>query len=193
MTTDVITLTPETRVRDALEVLGRRHVSGAPVVEGEKLVGVISATDLMSFAAALPGVPTEREMSGRGLDDDASSVAEDVEDGDEAGSAYFVELWDDVGADVSERVGTVEGPEWNALEEHDVSEAMTAAPLVTLSPDVTVEAAAQLMAERAIHRVLVTENGKLVGIVSVFDVAKAVAEHRLTRRTFAFNHDEEYR
>jgi CBS domain-containing protein len=193
MTTDVITLTPETRVRDALEVLGRRHVSGAPVVEGEKLVGVISATDLMSFAAALPGVPTEREMSGRGLDDDASSVAEDVEDGDEAGSAYFVELWDDVGADVSERVGTVEGPEWNALEEHDVSEAMTAAPLVTLSPDVSVEAAAQLMAERAIHRVLVTENGKLVGIVSVFDVAKAVAEHRLTRRTFAFNHDEEYR
>ena len=61
MTTDVLTVTPEPSVREALELLGMRHVSGAPVVSGGTLLGVVTGTDLMNFVAALPGVPTERE------------------------------------------------------------------------------------------------------------------------------------
>jgi CBS domain-containing protein len=79
------------------------------------------------------------------------------------------------------------------LEEHDVSEAMTSTPLVTVEPDTDVEAAANLMTEKGIHRVLVTEGDRLVGIVSALDVAKAVAEHKLTRRTYVFNRDEDFR
>ena len=34
MTTDALTVTPETTVREAMELLARHHVSGAPVVSG---------------------------------------------------------------------------------------------------------------------------------------------------------------
>ena len=71
-----------------------------------------------------------------------------------------------------------------------VSEVMTRAPLVTLEPTADVEAAASLMTEKGIHRVLVTDGDRLVGIVSALDVAKAVADGKLTRRTDVFNRDE---
>ena len=107
-------------------------------------------------------------------------------------SAFFSEMWDDAGADTSERMSSLAGPEWNVLEEHDVSEVMTRTPLVTLPPDADVELAAELMRRDGIHRVLVTEGETLVGIVSALDVAKAAADHRLTRRTYVFNRDGDF-
>jgi CBS domain-containing protein len=97
-------------------------------------------------------------------------------------------MWDDAGADVSERIAIPASPEWNALEEHDVSEVMTRAPLATLPVDASAEQAAELMAQHKIHRVLVTEGDTLAGIVSSLDIAAAVADHRFTRRTFVFDH-----
>lgn len=184
MTTDVLTVTPDTSIREAMELFGRNHVSGAPVVSGGTLVGVVSGTDLMSFASALPGVPTEREMTTEPGADNAPTLEVDVADGEEAPSAYFSEMWDDAGADVAERAATVDGPEWNFLEEHDVSEVMTRAPLATLPPDSDVEEAAELMQERGVHRVLVLDGDQLVGIVSAMDIARAAAEQKLTRRTY---------
>src|SRR5262249_45246364 len=122
MTTNMLTVTPETSIREAMELFGRNHLSGAPVLSAGKLAGVVSGTDLMSFASALPGVPTERDVT-----DDVDvyadeTVERDVEDGREAVGAFFNEMWDDAGADVTERAATVDSPEWNFLEEHDVSE-----------------------------------------------------------------------
>jgi CBS domain-containing protein len=61
MTRDVLTLDPEATIRDALEWFSAHHVSGAPVVSGGRVVGVVSLTDLATFVADLPAVPTERE------------------------------------------------------------------------------------------------------------------------------------
>jgi len=47
MTSKVITLTPETPMRELKEVLRVNRISGTPVVEGERLVGVISIEDLI--------------------------------------------------------------------------------------------------------------------------------------------------
>lgn len=194
MTTQVVTLTPETSVRDAMELLGRSHVSGAPVVAAGRLVGVVSATDLMTFAGALPGVPTQNDIADDWLvADEEDRVEDDVESDAESSSAYFSDLWDDAGAEVSSRVENVNGPEWNALEEHDVSEVMTRPPLATLPANADVEAAAHLMKERKIHRVLVTEGDALIGVVSSLDIAKAVADHRLVTHIFLFNRDESFR
>ena len=49
MTTEVVTLTPEATLRDAMEALSTNHLSGVPVVSGERVVGVISMTDILSF------------------------------------------------------------------------------------------------------------------------------------------------
>lgn len=46
MTKDVITITPETDVIYAFEKLMKYKISSLPVVEDDKLVGIISATDL---------------------------------------------------------------------------------------------------------------------------------------------------
>src|SRR5690606_28747092 len=48
MTRDVTTLSPDLPLRDAMELLVSEHLSGAPVVSDGKLVGVISASDLLS-------------------------------------------------------------------------------------------------------------------------------------------------
>jgi CBS domain-containing protein len=186
MTKDVVTVDAGATVREAMELLAHHHVSGAPVVTGSSLVGVISATDLMAFAAALTGVPTERES--RAWDeDDASPTADEMDDGNDAGGAFFSDLWEDAGADVSERLAQAASPEWNALEEHDVTEAMTRVPLITLSSNATAEMAAEVMRTNRIHRVLVTDEGTLVGIVSALDIVNAAADHRFTIRSFVFN------
>ena len=187
MTTDIVTVAPQATIREAMELLARRHVSGAPVVSGDVLVGVVTAQDLMAFAAAIPGVPTEREAPDEWTEWDQPSLADDVELEAEASSAYFSELWEDAGADVSERMADVSMPEWNALEEHDVSEVMTRAPLTTIAPDDAAEQAAELMRRNTIHRVLVTEGDRLVGVVSSLDIARAAAEHKFHRRTYVFN------
>jgi CBS domain-containing protein len=51
-----------------------------------------------------------------------------------------------------------------------VTEVMTEAP-VTARPDMTVDEAAQLMARYQIRRLPVVENGRLVGVVSIGDLA----------------------
>jgi CBS domain-containing protein len=183
MSTDLLKLTPETSIREAMELLVRRHVSGAPVMDGDRVVGIVTETDLMAFLSAMPGVPTERDSA----DDvwDGPLIVHDVEVEAEPPSVFFADLWDDAGADVTTRLTSVDGPEWNILEEHDVSEAMTRAPIVALSSDAGIEEAARLMGEKGIHRVLVAEGDTIVGIVSTTDLAKVVASGawNLARRT----------
>ena len=53
MTRDVLTATPDTTLRDAMALLSERHVSGAPVVDGGKVVGIFSASDLLAYLADL--------------------------------------------------------------------------------------------------------------------------------------------
>jgi len=53
MTRDVFTATPDTTLRDAMEMLTKRHVSGAPVIDGGKVVGIFSASDLLAYLADL--------------------------------------------------------------------------------------------------------------------------------------------
>jgi len=46
MITDPVTLSPTTKVRQALEVMRRYHISGVPIVEDGKLVGILTNRDL---------------------------------------------------------------------------------------------------------------------------------------------------
>lgn len=53
MTRDVVSATPDMTIRDAMALLSERHVSGAPVVDGGRVVGIFSATDLLTLLAEL--------------------------------------------------------------------------------------------------------------------------------------------
>ena len=193
MTSEVVTLDPNLTIREAMDVFASRRITGAPVVAGEAVIGVVSATDLIQFAATLPGVPTERDLTPDLLDDvreeEAARVLPDVED--DAAGIYFTELWDDAGATVVERMAGPATAEWNSLEEHTVSEAMTRAPVHSLTPDTLVTAAADYMSRNKIHRVLVMTGPQLDGLVSTSDITRAVGDGKLTAHTYVFDRPPE--
>jgi len=64
MTPKVLTATPDMPLTEALALLSENHVSGAPVVDGGKVVGVFSASDLLAFFADLQS--PERGLAFRG-------------------------------------------------------------------------------------------------------------------------------
>ena len=182
MTRDVVTVSPELSVREAMELLSSRHISGAPVVSNNAVIGVVSLTDLAELAAGAPGVPTERpELAEWGeFETPGDWIDEDVPPG-----AYFADMWDDAGVDASQRMSEDRGPEWNALEEHTVGEAMNRR-IAALPPDTPVDEAAALMQRVGIHRVLVMEGTRLLGVVSTKDISDAVAQHRVTTNVYVF-------
>lgn len=184
MTTDVLTVSSELTIRDTMAMFSTRHVSGAPVVASGKVVGVVSATDLMEFAASLPSVPAERPEP-EGEENQWERSEEEIAD-DDVPMAYFAENWEDTGADVTERMSEVSGPKWNTLEAHTVEEAMTR-NLFSLAPETSVELAADRMRSAGVHRVLVMEGDALLGIVTTKDIANAVADHKLTTHRFVFS------
>jgi CBS-domain-containing membrane protein len=103
---------------------------------------------------------------------------------DDPASAFFWEWWEDTDADASEHMSSSDTPQM--LDRHVVEEVMTHTPLLTLPPSATIEHAARIMETARVHRVLVTEGAKLLGLVTSFDIAKAVGEDRLTKRVYVF-------
>lgn len=180
MTPEVVTLDPEMTLRDALEILTARHISGAPVVEGERIVGVFSAMDAIEFLATTPGVPDVAPTQSEGEAEELQE-ATDVD----ADAAYFVDFWSDAGADVGERFRDVGTAAWDLLAEHTVSEAMSRR-VAALTPDASVRTAADVMQRSGVHRVLVMDGAKLAGIVSALDIANAVAQRRLESRRYVY-------
>lgn len=174
MSTDLLTLSPDTPLRNAMALFSGHHVSGAPVLAGERVVGVLSAADVMDFESETPGVPEERpEMEL----EEWEAPSEWVE-GEEAPAAFFSDYWSDAGADVLERFTQVRGPEWDALADHTVGEAMSRA-LCTVTPGTDVYQAAGYMDRAGVHRLLVQDGRRLVGILTSRDIVRAVAQHRL--------------
>lgn len=163
MTDDLVTAAPDYTLREAAESMADAHVSGLPVVEDGMAVGVISATDILGFAASESGSPGA--LRGRG-------------GGAEIPSGYYTEDWPERSRG-RELLEETDRPEWSALEEHAVREYMTRA-LITLAPDATVQEAAGTMLGSGVRRLLVVDVDRLVGLVSTTDVLRAVAEHGIT-------------
>ena len=48
MTASVITVSPQVRTRDCLSLMSQKNIRHLPVVEGDKVLGMISIRDLMN-------------------------------------------------------------------------------------------------------------------------------------------------
>lgn len=210
MSADVVSVSPDTTLRDAMSLFAARHISGAPVVDGGRVVGVVSTRDLLALAAAVsiapePGtappaeeteVAIEPVIDGSAAPAGRSPSGAPTEAGDTGGwgdlpgwtgtpAAYYREAWAELPADASRPAPLGDRSEWSPLDEHTVAEAMSDA-VIAVVPDEDVTRAGALMDRAKIHRLLVVDRGRLAGIVSVLDVARAVAEHRLTSRRYVF-------
>jgi CBS domain-containing protein len=147
MTPDPVTVEPGDTLRFAAGVLTALGAGGAPVLKENRVVGVLTMTDILDFAANHPSAPTPRP----------------VPVGREAASA-----------DVSSAMAVPESAEWDVLDEHTVAEVMSLRVLA-LAPGADVREAARLMESEGTHRVVVMEGPGLVGILTAWDLVRAIA------------------
>jgi CBS domain-containing protein len=168
MSTDVVTVEPDATLRDVAELFAMEGVSGAPVVSDGRVVGVISASDIVDFAASMPRVLPARPPS--------QQRESRVQHGWEAGTERFYAEYGPPG-ELLQRYTSDEAAA-DALREHLVRDLMTA-HVLSLPPDTELHEAATFMLENGVHRLIVLEDGEVVGMVSTFDFLRALAERRL--------------
>ncbi len=159
MTREVVSLTPCATIREAMETLSTNHLGGAPVVVEDSVVGVISMTDMVGLMVSGPKVEPH---------DTVESIGE---------------LWDSIDAahgddwmhDIGANINAASLVRDRLLDQCTVRDAMTE-EVFSVLPEASVRAAATMMRDNGIHRVLVMEGGALLGIVSSLDIARAVSD-----------------
>jgi len=174
MMPDPLTVGAQETLRAAADLLTSAGISGAPVVAGDRVVGMVSLADVMAFEVDDPGVPLFRPEQGEPFEEVIADEADGI--GDPA--PWFATLWAESGAEVSSRFDQPDGPEWDPLDEHTVSEVMSRV-LFHVAPLTPVTEAARLMEKEHIHRVLVLDDGAPVGIMTAWDIVRAVARGEL--------------
>ncbi|MFB6240304.1 MAG: CBS domain-containing protein [Gemmatimonadota bacterium] len=177
MTVDVITVEPEATLREVAELLSSEHISGVPVVDGDEVVGVVSATDVLEVDAS-GEEDFGREPDQLAFEDEPG--AELWEEGEEPPASYFVRLWEE-----QDRLdGEAFGREREAPEEGGPLDRYTAADVMTrqlcmLPSSSSARDGAEYMLRAGIHRLLVIDGEELVGVVTTTDLVKAVSQYGL--------------
>lgn len=147
MSRNVITLDSEMSLREALEIFSDERISGAPVLDEQgELVGVVSVSDIVAYEIGRIRDRKPRRRAFRGF-------------GDGHENDPFLDE---------------EEPE-EILDMARVESAMN--PMaITAGPEASLVQVARIMSRERIHRVLITDGTKLVGVVSSMDVAKAISD-----------------
>jgi CBS domain-containing protein len=174
----VVTASPVVPWRDAAASLARHRCSSLPVVDGGRLVGIVTRTDLVAFVLdAYRGVPVVRLMSTPALRtsptetlDVAAAVMRGralhhlpvVDGGRVIGMLSWHDLLGAFGAGTA-RLSSVD----RIIEEHrlHVRDAMTA-PAITASPDDDAAATGTILLQRKIGALPIVRKGHLVGVLS---------------------------
>ncbi|HEX6250466.1 MAG TPA: CBS domain-containing protein [Gemmatimonadaceae bacterium] len=190
MTRDVFTVSPDLPLTDLLELFSSRHIGGAPVVAGGKVVGVVSATDLLSFAASITGRRDDVEPAAP-PDEWPDEADAEVFDADEPSAAYFTHLWNDPAEEAAVAWEEVSADGRDSLQEHTAADVMSR-DVKSLPPLTEVAAAAEFMNAAGIHRVLVMTADRLDGIVTSMDIVDAVAKHQIPAPQLVFSREREF-
>lgn len=149
MTTDLYTTFPSLPLADLQRELCQRRISGAPVVERDRLVGLVSRADIV-----------QRLDLGHVFTDFVLEYERDYEGRDIQGVEGAARAEENLGRQLSGLC---------------VRDAMTTHP-ITVASETPVSRIAKLMCERRIHRVVVTERDCPVGIVATLDLVRLLSE-----------------
>lgn len=152
MQRSVRTVAPEVTLPELEKAFVKDGVSGFPVVDKGELVGIVSRSDIV------------RQLF---LEHHAAERTSDFYF-DESG---FHEVPLVTFEQVADRVG-------ERIERLQVKDVMSRA-IVKVSPDQPLKTVAQTLADNRVHRVLVTEEGRLVGLVSSLDLVRLIANGRV--------------
>lgn len=187
MVNPILTIDGARSMLDASQLMETHHVRHLCVEEGGEIVGIISVRDLVrSFVDAGRGPICDLDKVYRPLSvlmattfatiqSDASlrASAQLMRD-KRMGSLLTIEAGEIVGI-VTERDLV-----WKGLACHRDPDcthvgAVMSSPLLDIDVNRTIRDASRAMAERAVRHLAVTENGKIVGVLSVRDLVKMVS------------------
>lgn len=172
MSDDVLTIEPEVSLAEAARIMAEEHYSGLPVAsQGGGVLGVISASDIVEFSMSLDA--DRSSFPGRESAEWPGPLEWDGTDADHSVPDYFGSTWDDRWNPVA-YIGDRAQPGWSSLGESTVAEIMTRT-VVSITPEDDLTAAARRMLDAGVHRLLVLERGRLVGLVTTTDIVRAVA------------------
>ncbi len=152
METVVHTVPPDMLLPALEQEFLEKKVSGFPVVENGELVGLVSRSDIIRQLAE------ERLLA-------------------QTTSDFY---WDDSGfhedrPESFQQVATRMGQRIEELRVRD----MMSQQVIVVSPDDSVEVAAEKFIEHRIHRVPVVDGGRLVGVIATLQYVRLFAEHRV--------------
>ncbi len=176
MTDDVVAFSPRLTLREAIVELADRGLGGAPVVENDRVVGVLSSSDILDFVASRVSLHDEASDTDAADWEDDSDEDGDVFDSDDedAPSEFYLSAQMDL-ADFQDELA---GLGRDLLDQHRIEEIMTTR-LISIAPDAEVHEAASLLLYASVHRLLVIEGDRLHGVVSGSDIVRAVAQRRI--------------
>ena len=155
MQSTVKTVDPEMTLGELERTPLAEYISGAPVLVGKRVVGIVSRSDIvrqLSVERTLADVARDFYREG------SPSAQAPVDD-----AARTSEI-------VAKRLATLR-----------VKDAMIR-DLIAVAPDAPLPAVAKLMVEHRIHRLLVTEREVLLGIISTLDLIRLLADGKVTTK-----------
>lgn len=151
MRCDVFFVKPNHSVFDVAKVFSQNNISGAPVVDKGKVVGVVSISDIVKFMnvkLANADIIVHEPQSLSFLFLNLVKMGKDYVD-------FKKEL---------ERISKTE------------IKHMMSKKVVSISPEANLFEAAEMMEKNDVNRLPVIENGKLIGIIARADLIKALVE-----------------
>lgn len=145
----VKTVKPSDSIFKVAKFLSKHDISGAPVVSGKKVMGVISETDIVKFMKL----------------DDTKNFTEFATEPHTL-TVALVEL---LGETFGMKEKVVE------LKKIRAKDFMTKG-IISVEPDESMLEAATIMEKNEVDRLLVIGNGKLVGIISRLDLIRSLVD-----------------
>ena len=147
MHSPVICASPDELLKELEERLEDRHISGMPVVENGEMIGIITQNDLTQLPSMMDSMANyvygELLSSGPVLES-----ADENQDGMPDNLSFR-----------------------GQISKMKVREAMRR-KVISCDPATTIEDVMRLMADHGVHRIVVAENARPVGIISTLDVLR---------------------
>ncbi len=148
MTPDPVTVRVDSPIREAAGLLRKYHIGGLPVMDGDRVAGIVTETDIISLL-------------------DTGSLSSDL---------WLPSPLEVIEVPVRELINWEKTKRaLTDIGDREVRRVMSS-PAVTIDEESDIADAASLMLRERIARLPVIRNGKLIGIVTRADIVRGIGE-----------------
>ncbi|MBN2475636.1 MAG: CBS domain-containing protein [Pirellulales bacterium] len=177
MSSPVQTIAPSVSALEAGRIMEDRQIKRLPVLDGERLIGIVTQTDLVRIYTSSGLRRTVREI----MSTDVASIPWTATAAEAAGLMTSRHISSIVAVSGAEPAGILTERDYlkrvvarrESPTEISVGEVMSS-PLISAPPSCSLFSASKMMSDMGIRRLIILERGRLCGIVAQTDVFRAL-------------------